>query len=248
MPTDRLHPGRPDLSDSAGDRILTGMAKKRGERLGQLKLAFDIARETDPKLPLWMGLTFLGVTAVFVGIGISMGGVSALIFWIIMGLTLAVLATMMLLSRKVNGAVFSQLDGQPDAAARVLSSMRGAWTVNPGVGVDREQNLVHRVVGRCGVVLVAEGRSATRMKALLVAEKRRVARVAAETPVYEVIVGEENGQVPLKKLQNHVQKLPRNLRPAQVRALAARMRALNSTPPMPKGPLPTGRMPRNRIR
>ena len=35
---------------------------------------------------------------------------------------------------------------------------------------------------------------------------------------------------------------------AQVRALSARMRALKATPPMPKGPIPTGRLPRNRIR
>ncbi len=221
---------------------------KRGEKLGQLKMAFDIARQTDPKLPLWIGGTFVLALAVFTGIGIAMGGGLGLIFWVILGLVVGGMLSMIVLSRKVNTAVFSQLDGQPDAAARVLSGMRGAWTVNPGVGIDREQNLVHRVVGRCGVVLVAEGRSATRMKALLVAEKRRVARVAAETPVFEVIVGDEAGQVPLKKLQNHLTKLPRNLRPAQVRALAARMRALNSTPPMPKGPLPTGRMPRNRIR
>jgi hypothetical protein len=222
---------------------------KRGEKLTQLKMAFDIARETDRKLPLWMALTFVGVLAVSVGIGIAMGGsLISLIFWVIMGIVLAVLATMILLSRKVNGAVFSQLDGQPDAAARVLSGMRGAWTVTPAVGIDKDQNLVHRVVGRCGVVLVAEGRSSARLKAMLVAEKRNVTRVAAETPVYEVIVGEDTGQIPLKKLQNHLQKLPRNLRPAQVRALSARMRALKSSVPMPKGPMPTGRMPRNRIR
>jgi hypothetical protein len=224
------------------------MAKMRGEKLGQLKMAYDIAKQTDPRLPFWMVGTFVGVLAIFTVIGVVSGSATLIVLWVIIGLIAAVMACMILLSRKVNGAVFSQLDGQPDAAARVLSGMRGAWTVNPGVGVDREQNLVHRVVGRCGIVLVAEGRSATRMRALIVAEKRRVSRVAAETPVYEVIVGDEAGQVPLKKLQNHLQKLPRNLRPAQVRALAARMRALNSTPPMPKGPLPTGRMPRNRIR
>ena len=225
-----------------------GEKKKRGEKLGQLKMAFDIARETDPKLPLWMALTFFGVIAVGTGIGIALGGVTSIILWVIMGIVAAVLATMILLSRKVNGAVFSQLDGQPDAAARVLSGMRGAWTVTPGVAIDKDQNLVHRVVGRPGVILVGEGRSAARLKAMLVAEKRNVTRVASETPVYEVIVGEDTGQIPLKKLQNHLQKLPRNLKPAQVRALSARMRALKASLPMPKGPMPTGRMPRNRIR
>jgi hypothetical protein len=35
--------------------------------------------------------------------------------------------------------------------------MRGDWRVTPAVGFTREQDLVHRVLGKPGVILVAEG-------------------------------------------------------------------------------------------
>jgi hypothetical protein len=222
------------------------MAKRpRGERIQQLKMAYDIARETDRMLPLWLIGAVVVTLGVFVGLGFAVGPIW---LWIILGVVASPMVAMIVLSRRVNSAVYTQLDGQPDAAARILTGMRGQWTVTHAVQIDKDQNLVHRVVGRPGVVLVAEGRSPARLRQMLVTEKRNITRVAVETPVYDVIVGDDSGQVSLKKLQNHLQKLPRNLRPAQVRALAARMRALKSAPPMPKGPLPTGRQPRNRIR
>jgi hypothetical protein len=222
------------------------MAKRpRGERIQQLKMAYDIARETDRMLPLWLAGSVVVTLAVFLTLGFTVG---PLWLWIVLGVIASPMVAMIVLSRRVNSAVYTQLDGQPDAAARILTGMRGQWTVTHAVQIDKDQNLVHRVVGRPGVVLVAEGRSPARLRQMLVTEKRNITRVAVETPVYDVIVGEDAGQVSLKKLQNHLQKLPRNLRPAQVRALSARMRALKSTPPMPKGPIPTGRMPRNRIR
>ena len=49
--------------------------------------------------------------------------------------------------------------------------------------------MVHRAVGRPGVVLVGEG-SPNRLASLLAAEKKRVARVAYEVPIYEFQVGQ----------------------------------------------------------
>jgi len=116
--------------------------------------------------------------------------------------------------------------------------------VNP-----RGRDLVHRAIGRPGIVLVGEG-APPRVAQLIVQERRKVARVAADTPVYDVQVGDEDGQVPLRKLQAHLGKLPRNLKPAQVNAVDARLRALGgATVPIPKGPLPkSGRVPRGRLR
>jgi hypothetical protein len=99
---------------------------------------------------------------------------------------------------------------------------------------------VHRVLGGPGVILVAEG-APHRVKALLAQEKKRVARLVGETPIYTVIIGTENDEVPLKKLQSHLMKLPRNLKPAQVDALEAKLAALgNRGAAMPKGPMPAG--------
>jgi hypothetical protein len=136
------------------------------------------------------------------------------------------------------------LAGQPGAAASVLESMRGSWTVTPAVSGNRNLDLVHRVVGRPGVILVAEG-PASRVGQLLGAEKKRIARAAQQVPIYDFQVGEDEGQVPIGKLQRQVMKLPRNLTKAQVSELNDRLRALPQTMKMPKGPIPKGaRMPK----
>jgi hypothetical protein len=100
---------------------------------------------------------------------------------------------------------------------------------------------VHRVLGRPGVILVGEG-SAQRVRGLLAQEKKRVARVAGDTPIYDLLLGDEEDQIPLRRLSNHLTKLPRNLTPAQVNTVEKRLQALggSKTPPLPKGPLPRG--------
>jgi len=72
-------------------------------------------------------------------------------------------------------------------------------------------------------------------------EKKRVARIAGDTPIYDVLLGDDEGQIPLRRLSNHLVKLPRNLSQAQVNALDKRMAALGGTKtaPLPKGPMPT---------
>jgi hypothetical protein len=111
--------------------------------------------------------------------------------------------------------------------------------------------VVHRAVGRAGVVLVGEG-SPTRLPSLLAAEKKRVARVAYDIPIYDIQVGEGEGQIPIRKLQRHIMKLPRNLRSSAVSDLNYRLKALPQSLQAPKGPMPrTGRqpkMPRPRMR
>ena len=120
----------------------------------------------------------------------------------------------------------------------MLQALRGAWRVSEQpVGFTRNMDLVHRAIGRPGVVLVGEG-SPHRVRQLLTQEKKRVLRVMPDVPVYEVVVGDGADQVPLRKLRNHVNKLPRSIKPAQVREIDNRLRALASGPPMPKGPMP----------
>ena len=88
--------------------------------------------------------------------------------------------------------------------------MRGQWRVTPGVAGTTHLDAVHRVIGRPGVILVAEG-APHRVKSLLAQEKKRTARVVGTTPIYDIVVGNEEGQIPLGKLQRHLMKLPRNI-------------------------------------
>jgi hypothetical protein len=55
-------------------------------------------------------------------------------------------------------------------------------------------------------------------------------------------VGDDEGQVPLRKLVRHVQKLGRSLKGPELTDVRGRLRAIDanrSNLPIPKGPVPT---------
>lgn len=229
----------------AGSKAVAGKTgPSRREKLGQLKTAFTMTRRADPRmLPLVVGVFVLTV-AVFVLIGIA---IRHPVYLGLIGVLLALVATAAVFGRRVQRTAFAQVEGQLGAAAAVLQNMRGNWRVTPAVGFTKEQDLLHRVVGRPGVVLVAEG-VPSRTRPLVVAQKRQLARVLGETPLYDVSVGDGQGQVALKDLEKHFTRLPHNIKPAQVNAVEARLKALGSAAlPIPKGPMPT-RVPRGRAR
>lgn len=226
--------------------ILPGMPPETTGRLASMRAAFMMTRRNDPRLvPLLIGVALLTL-AVFVLLGWLFG---ALILSTILGVLAALGVAAIVFGRRASKAAFSQVEGQPGAAAAVIDAMRGDWRVTPAVAFNRNQDLVHRIVGRPGVVLVVEG-TASRAGGLLAQERKRVGRVVGDTPIYEVLIGDGEGQVPLRKLQSHLLKLPRNLKPAQVNAIDGRLKALGgANVPIPKGPLPRGgKVPRGRVR
>lgn len=198
-----------------------------------------MTRRADPRLGLFVATAFLGAFAAVLVLGFVLGHP---VLYGILAVMVGLLAATIVFGRRAQGAAYRQIEGQPGAAAGVLQSMRGNWRVTPAVAVTRNQDLVHRVVGRCGVVLVGEGASAA-VARLIGQERRRLGPVLGDIPVHEVVVGDEGGRVPLRKLQTHFVKLPRALKPAQVNELDRRLAALQArtgTLPMPKGPLPKG--------
>jgi hypothetical protein len=214
----------------------------RREKLSQVKLAFTMTRKADPKmLPLVIG-TFVITLAVVVGVGIALGHP---VYLGVLGLLLALVVTAAVFGRRVQRTAYRQVEGQAGAAAAVLTNMRGNWRVTPAVQLNRDQDMVHRVIGRPGVVLVGEG-NPSRLRGLVVNEKRLLARVVGDTPIYDVVVGDGEGQVSLRELEKHFLRLPRNIKPALVNSLDGRlkaMRAASGAMPIPKGPMPT-RVPR----
>jgi hypothetical protein len=73
-----------------------------------------------------------------------------------------------------------------------------------------------------------------------------VSRVVGDTPIYDFIVGGEENQVPLRKLQQTIMKLPNNLKPAQIDTIEKRLSALAARgAQLPKGPMPAGAKMRN---
>jgi hypothetical protein len=210
-------------------------------RLKQIGMVARLIRESNPRALPIVVLTGVGIIAIVVVIGILTGTVA---FLTPLGLLLGVAAAMFLFGRFAQSAQYAAIEGQPGAAAAILQSMRGNWTVTPAVAANKNMDVVHRVVGRPGIILVGEG-SPNRLPSLLAAEKRRAARITLDVPIYDIQVGDEDGQVPIRRLQRHIMKLPRNLKGPAVADLNYRLKALPQTLQMPKGPAPRpGRMPK----
>jgi hypothetical protein len=243
--------------------MLTGVGTRRGEaepvvdqysaedlknagRLKQIRMVAKLVNQQNKRaLPITFGAA-AGVIVVFVLIGLLVG---PLALFIPVGVLFGAMTAMILFGRFAQRAQYSAIDGQLGAAAAVLQNMRGDWTVTPAVTGNRTMDVVHRAVGRPGVVLVGEG-VPSRVAGLLAAERKKTERVAHGVPIHEFQVGNGEGQVPVSKLQRKITTLPRALRPAAVSDLNYRLKALQPTMQMPKGPMPKGarqpRMPKPR--
>ena len=213
--------------------------KKQGS-ISKLIQAYKLTRERDKKV----GIVCL---AWFLGVAIVVGG----LFWyflhpiagVITGIASGMLAWMIVFGRRAERAAYAQLEGQPGAAAAALGVLRRGWQVQPAVSVTKNQDLVHRVVGRPGVILIGEG-NPQRVRNLLGVEKKKHARVVGEnTPIYDILAGDEGEDaVPINKLSKHIMKLPKNISPADVTDVLQRLKALDAMRPqmpIPRGPMPT---------
>jgi energy-coupling factor transporter transmembrane protein EcfT len=210
-------------------------------RIQQIRMVAKIVREGNPRaLPL-VALAGLGAAAVVIVVGWLLG-----MIWLFipLGILLGVLAAIILFGRFATSAQYAAVEGQPGGAAAILQSLRGGFTTTPAIAANRNMDVVHRTVGKPGVILVGEG-SPSRLPSLLAAEKKRIARVANQIPIYDFQVGDAEGQVPLRQINKKIMKLPRNLKGQAVAELNFRLNALPTQMQMPKGPVPrNARMPK----
>ena len=214
------------------------MSKLRGY-LSSLRENFKLTR----KVHRWVGLEML---VIFVGVAALIAVPVGLIFnWLtglLVGLPVGLLAMTYWFSRRAMNAAYSQIEGQTGAAVAVIQQMRGNWSISPAVAVTKNSDIVSRVVGRPGVILVGEG-PAQRVTHLLANERKKTARWLPEVPIYEIQVGTDPDQLSVAKVQRELNKLPRALRPAEVNDVRRGLDALSakdSPVTIPNGPLPKG--------
>lgn len=218
-------------------------AERKGasrERRTQLWQAFNLQRKQDKRLLPYMIGAFVLIVAAAVTASLLLGGMFTMITLIPLGVMLGALVAFIIFGRRAQKSVYRQAEGQTGAAAWVLDNLRGKWRVSPGVAATGHFDAVHRVIGRPGVIFVGEG-SATRVKPLLAQEKKRTARLVGDVPIYDIVVGNGEGEVPLGKLERHLTRLPANITVKQMDTLESRLAALGSRAGagvMPKGPLP----------
>ncbi|MFN8194138.1 MAG: DUF4191 domain-containing protein [Nocardioidaceae bacterium] len=219
--------------------------QKQG-RIKQYVQSYQIAKRTDPRIGLWTLVAFLVGGLVGFGILWFLPPRDASVFKIIVAALGAVMfglvTALIVFSRRAQKAAFEQMEGRPGAALAALSVLRRGWIKeDTPVAFNKQQDMVHRVVGPPGIVLVGEG-NPHRLKTLLNGERRRHERVAADVPVHEIVVGNGEGQVPLIKLSGVVTKLPKAIKPAAMTDVVNRLKAIDAARPaipMPKGPVPT---------
>ncbi|NTY63520.1 DUF4191 domain-containing protein [Mycolicibacterium sphagni] len=209
------------------------------QRRSQLWQAFQMQRKEDKRLLPYMIGAFVLITGAAVAAGVLVGGFTMYML-IPLGVVLGALVAFIIFGRRAQKSVFTKAEGQTGAAAWALDNLRGKWRVTPGVAATGHFDAVHRVIGRPGVIFVAEG-SPNRVRPLLAQEKKRTARLVGDIPIYDVIVGNGEGEVPLSKLERHLTKLPANITVKQMDSLESKLTALGTRvgpAAMPKGPLP----------
>ena len=221
--------------------LLKDGAPQKQSQLSVLKDAYKLVKNDSPIAILWCLLVFILILGFGVIIGNNLGHP---IYAAFLSLPLAFLAGFFLFTRFANTAAFSSIQGQLGAGASVLMSIKRGFITTPAVAVNRDQDMVHRVSGKAGIILVGEGGFAVRT--LMQDERRKMERFLSGVPVTEVLVGDGQGQVSIRKLQKHLKKLPKKLSTVQLREVRARLRSVGGLNiPMPKGPMPTSnRMPK----
>lgn len=209
----------------------------------QMWQAFNLQRKQDSALIPLMLLAFLGLGLLFFLIGLLFHGQW---FMLILGLGVGAVLAMWLFSHRLQRDMYKKVEDQPGVAGWALqqqlrNTMGIVWDVKPGIAATRQQDVVHRVIGNAGVILVAEGKK-NHLQPTINQLKKRIDKMAAGVPVYEVYVGEGEGEVPLSKLRNHVMKFPRNFNKNETYANIRKISAMDTMPGtaqgLPKGPLP----------
>ena len=211
-------------------------AKIKTPRFQTFRDAYKVTKSVKPWIGIALILIFLLVLVVGISLGIIFGHP---IYGGFVTIPLAALAAMFFFTRIAGSAAYSSIEGQIGAGASVLMAIRKGWTTTPAVAVNKQQDMVHRSVGRAGIVLTGEGGFAVRQ--MIQDEKKKSERFAPGVPIIEVFVGDGDGQVPIRKLQKHVTKLPKKLSAHQMREVRARLKAVGGMSlRIPKGPMPKG--------
>lgn len=194
----------------------------------------------------WLPIALIVAALIPLAVGIVLAIVTEHhVYWAVTGVLVAVLlptAIIAILSRK---AQYAQIEGQPGASPAVIDAFLGRgwnYSTDPVRFYPTKDNreFVWRLIGKPGVVLVAEG-SKTRANKLVQQEKMAVRRTAGkEVPVTAIFVGNgENGTVKISKLVKTIKRLPKAITSSEVAALATRLERVNASLPIPKGIDPT---------
>lgn len=208
------------------------------DRLKQIGQVFSFTARQDR----WFVPLVIAAVAIPVAVTVLLVLLGLGLIWIPIGVMVTLLAVLIVLNLRSNAAMMNAAEGQPGAAASIMENLRGDWRVRPAASSTTQFDMIHIVIGRPGVILLGEGQ-AQRVRGLMGQEKRRLSKVIGNAPMYDYIVGTEEGELSIRKLRTTMLKLPRNLTGKDVNALDKRLGALLARPQMPKGAIPKNMRP-----
>ena len=183
-------------------------------RMRQFSEVYKQTRKVDPKLDLYVFGAAAGVAIVVVVVGLLTR--AAWWAWLPAALMLALLVGMLVLTNRAKKVAFTRYAGQPGSAEVALSMLNNKkYKYTLAVAATRQMDLVHRVVGPGGIVLVGEGHAAG-VRPLLNQEVKKHEQVAYGVVVSTLVVGDGPNQVKLADLQKRIEKMPKVLPPHKI--------------------------------
>lgn len=216
---------------SSADTISAAAPKKAG-RIAQIRQGYTAIRSLDPNVGWWMLAAALGtLLAVMLIGGLWLGRP---FFAVLFAVPLMMIAAMIVLNVRANKAMYGAIEGKTGAAGQALTTIRRGWYISPEPIAADVQNrqmdlsgaaVVFRALGRPGVVLVGEGPK-PRVTKLLEAERKKVARVAPGVPVHFIVIGDGEGDVPVRKLVRKMQRLKPVLTKEETAVVNKRLKSL----------------------
>jgi hypothetical protein len=215
------------------------------ERLKQIGMVVSFATKSDKKfLPLAAAAVAVPIIVLILVLTLSSPGIFSMILWIFGMLVIALFAFMVVLRNRSDALYMRQAESTPGAAAQIIENIpRQDFRVTQALASTTDFDMVHLVLCTRGVIFVGEGNNPARIRQLMGQEKRRISKVIGSAPMSDMIVGNGEGEVPIRKLRLTLMKMPKTISPKDVNALDVRLKALTARPQMPKGAIPKNMRP-----
>lgn len=216
---------------------------KEPGRIAQLWKIYKLTAAQDKKsVPIAIG-GFVGTLAVFALAGLIFGGGNsvAIVAWSGTGVLASLLVALILMSRRAEVVAYAQIEGQAGAVGAVLNTaLKRGWsgTETPVAISPKTRDMVYRVSGPGGIVLIGEGHRA-RVSTLVEAEKRKLTKVAQGVPVAVIWVCGDEHSTPLAKISRTLFKMKKVLNRSEMSAVNKRLQTMSLSLPIPKGIDPT---------
>jgi Domain of unknown function (DUF4191) len=216
--------------------------QKAPGRFSQIWEIWKLTAKTDKTaVPLaiagGLGALAIGIVFAFIGGGSTLG----LVIWLVLGAVAGAVVFSAILSRRAERVAFARIEGQPGAVGAILGTVlkRGWSGSEEPVAVNaKSQDLLYRLSGRGGIVIIAEGHRSS-VSRLVEEEKRRLAKIAAGVPTTVLWVCNDEHSVKLREIGPTIFKLKRVVRSSELGEINKRLSTMKLNIPVPKGMDPT---------